>query len=99
MRLALRLDTHEHGGYPQTWHLVTVRARPIRLGLVFLCGLVTGHELSETEWSYGGEAYAQRNCRWCDKSFHVPKDQIYTEFPDSSEMITEFDARMKAESH
>lgn len=81
-------------GYPQTWHLVTVRITPVRVALVWLCGVLTGHELSETEWDYGGGPTANRNCRWCDKRFEVPKESIREDFPESAHMIEEFDAKL-----
>ena len=39
----------------------------------WLCGFLTGHELSETEWGYGGGNYVDRHCRWCDRHFQIPK--------------------------
>ncbi len=34
---------------------------------------MTGHEISKTEWGYGGGLFVDRNCRWCDKVIKVPK--------------------------
>ena len=48
---------------------------PLRLLLQKLCGWMTGHELSKTEWGYGGGNVVDRNCRWCDKLFEVPKQE------------------------
>jgi hypothetical protein len=44
----------------------------LRPTLQWLCGILSGHELSETEWGYGGGKMVDRNCRWCDKTIHVP---------------------------
>lgn len=78
--------------YPQTWHLVA-RLRVVWLirFTQLLCGWLIGHELSETEWCYGGGGYVDRNCRWCDKVFRVPKETIQESHPDSYGMIEDFD--------
>lgn len=81
-------------GYPQTWHMVVKRSRLSRAVLVWLCGFFTGHELSETEWDYGGGPTVNRNCRWCDKCFAVPKESIRGDFPESFHIIEEFDAKL-----
>jgi hypothetical protein len=72
--------------YPQLWYcgpkrwkrnkrgVILRKARP-RLFLEWLCGAMTGHELSKTEWGYGGGKFIDRNCRWCDKFVQVPKDE------------------------
>lgn len=67
--------------YPQLWYCMpsTKRFPRLRRVLQFLCGL-TRHELSNTEWGYGGGKYADRWCRWCDKLFRVPKESVYFEF-------------------
>lgn len=52
-----------------------LRRAKLRLFLERLCGILTGHELSKTEWGYNGGNFLDRNCRWCDKSFVVPKDE------------------------
>ena len=72
-------------GYPQLWYCMPrrwvidkyseyKRAKP-RLLLEWLCGILTGHELSETEWGYGGGGLVDRNCRWCDKCFSIPIEE------------------------
>lgn len=74
--------------YPQLWW-VTLRWFPRwnkrlkkigkyehskRLHVIqWMCGCATGHEMSETEWGYGGGNFVDRNCRWCDKGFKIPK--------------------------
>ena len=71
--------------YPQTWFYATrIRGSfPWTYALLqFLCWVVGGHELSETEWSYGGGDYADRWCRWCNKHFYVPKESVYFRFKD-----------------
>lgn len=84
--------------YPQTWYYMPplwrkhklgdpVKKHPIgypaRKGLQFICGILGGHELSKTEWGYGGGQFADRHCRWCDKLVRVPKESIYFQFKDS----------------
>ena len=62
--------------YPQLWYCwpkFTNRKHPrIFAARVRLCGWLTGHEISKTEWGYGGGKYADMNCRWCDKTIRVP---------------------------
>lgn len=62
--------------YPQLWYCWpkwTGRRHPrIFRARTWLCGKLTGHELSKTEWGYGGGKYADMNCRWCDKTIRVP---------------------------
>jgi len=68
--------------YPQTWNYLPRAKRfpKTRKLLQWLCGVFGGHELSKTEWGYGGGDYADRHCRWCDKLIKVPKESIYFEF-------------------
>ena len=78
--------------YFQTWPYVAKLRRWHLSWLVlivqFLCGL-RGHELSKTEWGYGGGEYADRWCRWCNKRIIVPKDSIRFAFKDSSALMKE----------
>ena len=79
--------------YPQTWWLVPGRKN--RKGLLYrciggLCGFITGHELSVTEKGYGGGAYMDCNCRWCDKGFRVPLAECST-----SPMLADLIDRMR----
>ena len=57
------------------------RSYSIRI-LEALCGLLTGHEISETEGGYGGGGYMDRHCRWCDKIIKIPisENDISPEF-------------------
>lgn len=75
---------NEGKSYPQTWYYMPKRKRwPWTCkALQWLCGL-TGHELSKTEWGYGGGKYADRWCRWCNKMIVVPKESIYFQFKKS----------------
>ena len=73
-----------NSNYPQSWYWVTkIRPRFLQCMPKFLCGILTGHELSKTEWGYGGGRYADRWCRWCNKRFLVPKESIYFQFKES----------------
>ncbi|HOU57772.1 MAG TPA: hypothetical protein PK556_12595, partial [Smithellaceae bacterium] len=62
--------------YPQLWDCWpkwTGRKNPrIFAARTLICGWLTGHEISRTEWGYGGGKYADMNCRWCDKTIRVP---------------------------
>jgi hypothetical protein len=77
--------------YPQTWWLMPRRwvetddfypngqkmlrrAKP-RLVIEHVCEFLTGHEISKTESGYGGGAFVDRSCRWCDKSFQIPASE------------------------
>lgn len=78
--------------YPQLWYCMPRKDRwPwIAAALQWLCGL-TGHELSNTEWGYGGGDYADRRCRWCNKKIKVPKDSIRFAFKEYSYLMDEVD--------
>uniref|UniRef100_A0A6M3XS35 Uncharacterized protein n=1 Tax=viral metagenome TaxID=1070528 RepID=A0A6M3XS35_9ZZZZ len=78
--------------YFQTWHYVSrIKGRvpfigkPIAKTIQFICGIF-GHELSKTEWGYGGGEYADRWCRWCNKLIQVPKTEIQFAFKDAELM-------------
>jgi len=62
--------------YFQTWHYIA-RIRPcfIKCFIQFLCGL-RGHELSKTEYGYGGGMYIDRWCRWCNKLIQIPYVEV-----------------------
>ena len=51
--------------------LITWRRRFIQ----WLCGVLTGHEISKTEWGYGGGKFVDCNCRWCDKLIKIHKEE------------------------
>ena len=74
--------------YPQLWYCMPKAKRfPwTRAFLQWLCGL-TRHELSNTEWGYGGGDYADRWCRWCDKRLRVPKTEIRFQFKETAHMM------------
>ena len=57
------------------------RLNPVFILRTKICGFFTGHEISKTEWGYGGGKFVDRNCRWCDFGIKVPK--IEEEAPDS----------------
>jgi len=72
--------------YPQLWYCMPSN-KLSRKVLQFLCGLLGGHELSETEWGYGGGRAADRWCRWCDKLVKVPRESILFEWKEAKEMM------------
>lgn len=41
-----------------------------------LCAAITGHEMSKTESGYGGGRFADKWCRWCNKRFKVPFEEV-----------------------
>jgi len=51
--------------YHQTWAKVSKYPRYIRKFYQWFCGL-KGHEISATEWGYGG-GNVDCWCRWCNK--------------------------------
>jgi len=69
--------------YPQTWYYMPKRWRKIRTIIQWFCEC-TGHELSKTEWGYGGGDYADRWCRWCDKMIPVHKESVRFSFKDTN---------------
>lgn len=65
--------------YPQLWYAWPKWLFPYRSFrrkiLEFLCLIFTGHEISDTEWSYGGGDYVDLHCRWCDRLIKVRKEE------------------------
>jgi len=57
--------------YPQTWWL-TPKNKKLKKIVQCICGVLSGHEISKTEKGYGGGAFLDCNCRWCDKVIKVP---------------------------
>jgi len=66
--------------YPQLWWIWPgSRKYPkTRQNIKKACGVLTGHEISKTEWGYGGGGFVDRHCRWCDKLIRVPKQEEVT---------------------
>ena len=67
-------------GYPQLWYVWNFRPKPLskwlrRHVIEKICGALTGHEPSETEWGYGGGDYVDRWCRWCNKLLKVHRKE------------------------
>lgn len=63
--------------YPQLWYCwpkFTGRKNKSMFKIrTYICKLFTGHEISKTEWGYGGGNFVDRNCRWCDELIKIPK--------------------------
>ena len=77
------IDRQPPKEYPQLWTFnVGLRVVYPRLAglLRVLCWVLVGHELSKTEWGYGGGQCADRWCRWCNKRIRVQKESLYDEF-------------------
>lgn len=69
--------------YPQTWWYMPKKMRWIRRVMQWGCKWVGGHEISKTEWEYGGGDFAIRRCRWCDAPIKVPRESIRFQFKGS----------------
>lgn len=69
-------------GYPQTWVEVAKLRRVPWVGTMlyrfaqWLCGKLTGHHVSRTEWGYGGGDHADVWCRWCNKMGKIPRSEL-----------------------
>jgi hypothetical protein len=71
-RLPERPDRAE---YPQLWYCWprwSKRIKWIHRLKTWLCGKLTGHEWSRTEWGYRGGKHVDRWCRWCNHCASVP---------------------------
>lgn len=80
-----------------------LRRAKLRPVLEKICGFLTGHEISNTEYGYGGGKMMDRNCRWCDKFLRIPLEEnipskkmkdlmtMLKDPPDSSPLIEEND--------
>lgn len=66
--------------YPQTWNFMP-RNWFLRKFLQVLCGILGGHEISETEFGYSGGKNVFCNCRWCDKEMILNKFKIVFKYP------------------
>jgi hypothetical protein len=76
--------------YPQTWYWIPKAwektpsyEKPLYckypLTIAFcewLCGKLTGHEISKTESGYGGGNFYDYHCRWCDKLIQIPTNEM-----------------------
>lgn len=49
-----------------------VRLSRLRILVCWMCGIITGHEISKTEFGYGGDGFIDRNCRWCGERIKIP---------------------------
>lgn len=59
--------------YRQTWNRVTKLPKWAQAVIRWLCGL-RGHEISATEWGYGGGDNVDCWCRWCNALGSVPRE-------------------------
>lgn len=77
--------------YPQTWWYVAHLKRWPRIQTIiqWCCRMLTGHELSRTEWGYGGGGYADRWCRWCNKLIKVPRESVQFTHPETAYLMNE----------
>ena len=81
------------GGVFQTWNRVARLRRVPMLGpslyrfAQWFCGRFIGHQISPTEWGYGGGAYCDVWCRWCDHLSHIP----LKEHPRAIEVMNQLD--------
>ncbi len=52
----------------------------LRKTISLICGVITGHEISKTEWGWGGGESIDCHCRWCDKVIEITKDEARFRF-------------------
>lgn len=84
--------------YFQTWmHWCKTRKIPwlgerIYRGGQRLCGRLTGHHASKTEWCYGGGSHADVWCRWCNQMGSIPLDDLDMRFENARTTIWNFTA-------
>ena len=76
--------------YFQTWNYVVRWTRRLhvewlRKHIERLCGVITGHEASRTEWGYGGGPLCDVWCRWCNHLWQIPLDEC----PRALEVLSE----------
>ncbi len=86
--IARRFPKNRGTTYPQLWFYVPRLPGFLKRLVQLCCGLFGGHELSRTEWGYGGGKYADRWCRWCNKRIQVPKESVWFSFKDSKELMS-----------
>jgi len=60
--------------YPQTWATVCTLPKRIRVIPQFICWILGGHELSNTERGYPSGPFMDKWCRWCNRHFMIPLD-------------------------
>jgi hypothetical protein len=76
--------------YFQTWpYVARIKPRWIAKTVQFLCGIF-GHEISKTEWSYGGGNTVDVWCRWCNKLMSIHKTEAcarYEQFRKNMDII------------
>jgi hypothetical protein len=86
--------------YFQTWPYVSKLKRLPVCGKILvrliqaICGW-RGHELSKTEWGYGGGDTADRWCRWCNKHVQVPKTEIQFAFKENASLMSNIGKEVK----
>ena len=68
------------------WTGLGARRNPIYTIRLWVCGLLIGHQLSKTEWGYGGGQFIDGHCRWCDKLFAVTYEEARFVYPSFNEM-------------
>ena len=77
--------------YLQTWHHVAHMKKhspALVRAIQFVCGLF-GHEISRTEWGYGGGEKVSVWCRWCNKLIVIPMSEARFRFPIMEELKPE----------
>jgi hypothetical protein len=60
--------------------------------LQWLCGHLTGHEISRTEHGFDGDYYMDCHCRWCDELIRIPFQEVIVDSPfkELMEMMKKF---------
>jgi len=80
------LHPKNHGkDYVQGWNCTGIRHGKKyhyrRKVLEFVCNIISGHEISETEWGYGGGDMVDCHCRWCDKVIKISTEEARFRYP------------------
>jgi hypothetical protein len=80
-------------GYFQTWGFSSrLRRIPLVGGWLYaaaraLCGKLTGHSPSKTEWGYGGGGFGDVWCRWCNQLGRIPLSELADRYENARSTI------------
>ena len=82
-------------GYFQSWaFIVRLERMPVigkYVGNVakWLCGKLTRHQPSKTEWGYGGGDFGDVWCRWCNQAGQIPRAELADRYANARKTIWE----------
>ena len=87
------LGVSYEAGYLQTWGVVVRLGRIPLIGNVvvratkWLCGKLSGHQPSKTEWGYGGGDHGDVWCRWCNQIGQIPRSSLADRYANARRTI------------